>query len=215
MTAIFLMDLKHVPSEQQLAPFLLAEDWRFAQSFKNIALQKRYLYSRAVLRQQLAIYKACSIADLHIALDEHKKPYLADGPYFSISHSHFFSAITIADHPIGIDIEHTHQPIDPVLFDVCLSKEEKENWQSHSDFYVYWCAKEAVLKAHGTGLLYDPRQLTLNYDDKNILTTQIAEQHYYIQYSYLGHDFLVALAQPTPFTQSITHNWCSLRSFFL
>lgn len=214
MTNIFLIDLGHAPSESRLAPFLIAEDWHVAKSFKSPLLEKRYLYSRAVLRQQLALFSHRPLAELHIKHDAYNKPYLTDGPYFSISHSYPFCAIAIANHPIGIDIEYTSQPIDPVLFEVCLSEKEKANWECHSDFYMYWCAKEAVLKAYGTGLLYDPRQLSLSAYDNDLLVTQIANQRYYIKYRYVAQSLLVAVAQPTPFSLSIPHNWCALHSFF-
>lgn len=214
MIDVFVLNMLKAPSQQALAPFLQKQDWNRAQSYKNAYLQQRYLCSRAVLRQQLAFHMQCSPQSIVISLTAHQKPVVANGPYFSISHSYPFTSIALANHPIGVDIENTLGPIDPVLLDVCLSPAEKARWPEHNDFYTYWCAKEATLKAHGTGLLYDPRKITLARHDKNTFTTQVEDQDFYIHYEHIDGNYLLALAQPMPFSQVTLHSWCSLRSFF-
>ena len=80
-------------------------------------------------------------------------PLPADGWYWSVAHKPGYVAGVAGPGPLGIDIE----PVTPRnrrLFDKIATPEEwrlgqEEEWHL---FYRFWTAKEAVLKAVGSGL---------------------------------------------------------------
>lgn len=110
--------------------------------------------------------------------DEHDVPLPNTGFFWSVSHKRRFAAGVVADAPVGIDIEHVvERP--RRLHDALALKSEwdimpDESWES---FFKLWTAKEAVLKANGTGIadllrcqltsLDDSRRMTLFYKDRS------------------------------------------------
>jgi len=80
-------------------------------------------------------------------------PLPENGRYWSLSHKPAYVAGVTANQPVGIDLEYI-RPVKPALFKKVADDRE---WQladatSETIFYRYWTAKEAVLKANGTGL---------------------------------------------------------------
>lgn len=127
--------------------------------------------------------------------------------HFNWSHSGDLIAVTFGEHQVGIDVEqYTPRP----LFDfksLCTAKEL--SWiadQTRSNtldekmaFLMIWSAKEAVLKAIGTGLSTDPRLVEINYDNnERFWTSEISDQNLY--------GFSTKL---TEHTQSYALSWCS------
>lgn len=90
-----------------------------------------------------------------ISYNEAGRPMLPSGIDFNISHSKQVAICAISSHPIGIDLEFEKE-IALNDFQDYLSKEEWDNMQHsttpHTEFYRLWTAKEAILKARGTGL---------------------------------------------------------------
>jgi len=98
------------------------------------------------------------------------KPYLAEPKgdlQFNLSHSDAYGLIAVAaGRPVGVDIE-TERPMSDLL-EVAgqfATPREAEALRSRSGselsgvFYELWTRKEALLKAAGTGLLIDPREV--------------------------------------------------------
>jgi 4'-phosphopantetheinyl transferase len=79
------------------------------------------------------------------------KPYLANGPYFSISHCKAGIAVAVDDQPIGIDIESIRHA-DHELITRTMNADEQQHIHSDRDFTRFWTRKEAVVKAQGTGI---------------------------------------------------------------
>ncbi len=123
-------------------------------------------------------------ADIEIAVDENGNP-LPDGswvvdvkdiPVVSISHTEGLSVALAGFHPdyqrIGIDIEQVRQRkpgFNRIVFDVeeqsildSLDESIKEEWQTR-----LWCAKEAVAKALGRGLIEGPQSLSVRELDSD------------------------------------------------
>lgn len=87
------------------------------------------------------------------------KPYLKDGPYFSISHCKTAVAVAIDEkYEIGIDIESIRH-VDKALIERTMNMEEQAQIAAASDsnraFTDLWTQKEAILKARGTGIVDD------------------------------------------------------------
>ena len=89
--------------------------------------------------------------------NEHGKPFIEGGPYFSISHCKNGIAVAVNDEPIGIDIEHIRKA-DESLIERTMSQEECQRLMAKSqelrdrDFTRLWTQKEAVVKWQGTGI---------------------------------------------------------------
>ena len=99
-------------------------------------------------------------------------PIPLKGYHWSVSHKRRWAAAVIADHPVGIDIEHIHpRRID--LFDAVGDDEEwallgNRSWHS---FFRLFTAKEATLKANGVGIGYlSACRLAEVTDDRHVIT---------------------------------------------
>ncbi len=81
-------------------------------------------------------------------------PLPQDGWYWSITHKRLWAAAVIADRPVGIDIEHVAPRRNEAIMDAAASPEEWDMLRGRSwpTFFRLWTAKEAVLKANGTGV---------------------------------------------------------------
>ena len=65
---------------------------------------KSELHQRGFLSVRKLLQEA-KLSDFDLFYSQDGKPYLKNGKYISISHSHQFSAIIISDKPVGIDLE--------------------------------------------------------------------------------------------------------------
>lgn len=69
------------------------------------------------------------------------RPEIADGPFFSISHSERLVACALEPkHPIGLDVEARREGVSARL---------RQAIASTGDFFDAWCAREATVKASG------------------------------------------------------------------
>lgn len=80
-------------------------------------------------------------------------PLPQDGFHWSVSHKRHFVAAVVSDKPVGIDVEHV-QPRRSTLSGALARSVEwvtmgDRSWPS---FFRLWTAKEAALKAVGTGI---------------------------------------------------------------
>lgn len=109
---------------------------------------------------------------LRLAYNAYGKPMLPDCPItFNWSHSGSLVALAVGTNPCGVDIELHHcRP----LFDiesVCTPREldwlatltEQGEYDKKQAFLILWSAKEAALKALGTGLSVDPRHVEIAF----------------------------------------------------
>ena len=122
--------------------------------------------------------------DLEWKYNEHGKPYLANGPYFSISHCKEGIAVAIDDAPIGIDIEAIRHANED-LIERTMNEEEKRliaNSQqpiADREFTRLWTQKEAIVKAEGTGI-YSFEQLQKTLVESLKLKVESVEKEKYI-----------------------------------
>lgn len=109
--------------------------------------------------------------------DDSEAPLPNAGFYWSVSHKRRWATAVIAQHPVGIDIEHV-APRPRKLHDALA---ESKEWAMIGDrswpaFFRLWTAKEAVLKATGVGIagllrcrlieVGDERHMRLEYEGK-------------------------------------------------
>ena len=112
----------------------------------------RHLSARA--RQALALSAARSGVVLpRLPKDERGAPLPVNGVYWSLSHKSDYVAGVVGPDPVGIDLEEIRTFSEGVRRKIAdeaewaLSKEDPQR-----RFFRFWTAKEAVLKAAGTGL---------------------------------------------------------------
>ena len=114
-----------------------------------------------ILREQY------QISQPELILGPHGKPYLENGPHFSISHSHGMVALAIGDRNMGLDMEvirRFHQQVPQRI----MSRREYE-WfcrrgELKRDFFTLWTLKESYYKYLGTGLRGFPNDTEFYYD---------------------------------------------------
>lgn len=154
--------LLSVAEQQQLQRLVRADD--------RIAWQRH----RAMLRTVLGHLTGCAPTRLDIAVEQHGKPWLPGWPQlrFNLSHSGANAVlVTGAAERIGVDIEAT---ADPARFRRLAQRYfplEAAQLDAGDDtgacplrFVRVWTAKEAYLKALGTGLLKRLNSFELELD---------------------------------------------------
>ena len=125
--------------------------------------------------------------------NEHGKPYIVDGPYFSLSHCKEAIAVTISDKPIGIDVESIRPAKEELIARVMSEGERRElselsGEQKDRMFTRLWTRKEAIVKAQGTGILsFEQLQGILSREtvDINVQTFEKEKYIYSIAYGKL------------------------------
>lgn len=208
MVELYVLDRRHLPDLAQLRRVVSQAEWTHAQRFHTVFLQTRYVASRAFLRQQIAQRLHIEPLAVQITMGAYQKPLLAHAPWqFSLSHSRHYTVLALAPHAVGIDIEHTDVPFAPHLSELLLHPHERHILDDSAELYRHWCCKEAILKAYGTGLHTDPRQILLKQSQATLF-----DQTYYLHTELLKPNLLCALAQPQPFTRIKRHDGCAIQS---
>ena len=163
-------------SEQEVArllPLVSAQRREQAMRYTHLFGQYCCLKSYEMLQQLLT----CSAAscrrsrplNVHptptFLYNEHGSPFLADGPYFSISHCKQGIAVVVSDSPVGIDIEGIRQ-VDEGLVRKTMNIEEQAQIQASAapdrEFIRLWTRKEAYVKLQGTGIISDMHAILVN-----------------------------------------------------
>lgn len=167
--ALWRIDLGVAPAPAGLAS-LDAQEHARAARFVFEPDRRRYqaahVAMRALLAQATALGEPSMLRFVHNAFG---KPSLADAPdcHFSLSHSGDAALLAIdAAGPVGVDIE-VDRAMDDIdaLARAHFTDDERELLRRTpagdraSAFLRTWTRKEACLKAIGTGLSTDPRQL--------------------------------------------------------
>lgn len=122
--------------------------------------------------------------DLEWKYNEHGKPYLEGGPYFSISHCKAGIAVAIDDAPIGIDIETIrHANVD--LVERTMNEKERLGIRELGmrEFTRLWTQKEAIVKAEGTGI-YSFEQLQTILDNGHWTLDTFEKDNYIYSIAY-------------------------------
>lgn len=109
--------------------------------------------------------------------NEHGKPYIEGGLYFSISHCKEGIAVAIYDQPIGIDIEAIRHA-DEELIERVMSPEERVGMDDRK-FTRLWTQKEAIVKAQGTGIVSFKQLQSIIENRKSKIETFETEKYIY------------------------------------
>ena len=110
-----------------------------------------------------------------ILVTERGKPYFANGPEFSISHTKRRVFCVFSQKPVGIDAEELDRDIDLRLADKILSAGERAQYEKAGDKRLallrFWVLKEAAAKCSGEGLRGYPNRTDFSLDDPRVFVT--------------------------------------------
>ncbi len=152
------------PEVDRLASVLSADELTRANRFRFARHRRRFIVARGVLRQLLGNYLNIEPKDLQFDYGDRGKPLLKleqiDHLQFNLSHSHEYALYGFTyHHLIGVDLEYLREM--PDLLKIArrfFSPQEYKLLVEASDearleqFFRLWTAKEAYLKAIGTGI---------------------------------------------------------------
>jgi 4'-phosphopantetheinyl transferase len=160
----------HEPAElapavsRQLADLLAADEKARWQRFSRLEDRQRFLLTRGLLRNVLALYTGISPAGLQFSVSTYGKPQLsgADGQtvHFNLSHTRGMAVLAVSrDAPVGVDTEWLdREPRMAALAARYFSVNEQAELEALPEaemqqrFFAIWTCKEAFLKAIGLGL---------------------------------------------------------------
>ncbi|HLR77100.1 MAG TPA: 4'-phosphopantetheinyl transferase superfamily protein [Balneolaceae bacterium] len=132
--------------EMLLQGLVLTENCR-----NRLKAMKSDWHKRGFLSVRQLLAKAGYSAS-QLRYDDNGKPYLRDGNYISITHSHQYAAIVISERPVGIDVEKQRDKILRIARKFTPLKEYKTVANDAAlirKLTFVWSAKEAVYKAMG------------------------------------------------------------------
>lgn len=145
-----------------------------AKQFLHPKPRREFLLTRGALKQILALKLGKSPTTLDFQQNASGKPFL-DGInlHFNVSHSHGISLIGFRqDGPLGVDVE----PLKDLTSRESLARRwfhpaevvqlESNGWDIQT-FFSIWTAKEAVVKALGTGLGFGMDEVWIHLDPKS------------------------------------------------
>lgn len=160
-----------IPSPDDIALTLTEEEHRRAESFRFAADRIRWSGFRTQLRLVLGTAIGTAPLDVPIVLTPLGKPVLAppfDRIHFSLSHCEDLALVAVcADGPVGVDVEPTAR---------CAELSGCEQTFCHPQetaslpldgaarclrLMQIWTAKEALLKALGTGFTHPPESIRM------------------------------------------------------
>ena len=163
-----------------------------AVSFQNRELHgpPRLERQRQAAREALARSCAASgVASGPFEKDERDVPLPFHGIYWSLSHKSRYVAAVVSSRPVGIDIEEI-LPRKEALYRYIAEETEwalvgSRDW---GNFFRYWTAKEAVLKATGAGLKDLKKTRIHAVPDTDHLLVDYEGHHWHVQhYRFTGH----------------------------
>ncbi|WP_300691680.1 4'-phosphopantetheinyl transferase superfamily protein [Chryseobacterium sp.] len=173
---------------------LFSEDFR-----KDIMKYRRWqdaqlsLLGRVLLQYGLQTYY--NISQVETGILPNKKPYLKNSDlHFNISHSKDIVTCIIAEFPIGIDIEFTNPEINYMDFKFQMTEAEFQEIYETEDkvkgFFTYWTRKEAVIKAHGSGMMLPLESFEIVNDECVIDGEKFFTREIFIHESY--HSYIAS-----------------------
>lgn len=154
---IFLSTIEHFANTNPaLSDERRAEEYARA---KSSVRRREILAGAGLLRHALAESSfAVPEGPLPVRYTDEGKPYLADGPCYSISHSGELIACAIAEEPVGLDIERVSRFTGTKVARKILNEAEMTAYRALPDHAAaryladVWTAKEAIAKLLGKGI---------------------------------------------------------------
>lgn len=202
---IYLVDTTWDPTGMETSWSLSAEEQLRASRFRSKRARRQYVVTRQVLRELLSERLGWAADEVPIIEDGLARPYIVDGPTFSVSHTEGRSLIAItASGNVGADIESLSRDMSSsVLMRALTTSERREIGRVPSasrrrTLFKVWTRKEALLKGVGSGLWIDPTTLKIGItpDEAYSGTSQVRlqERSWTVSDLNLGDEWVAAVA---------------------
>ena len=210
------------PHIEQLTALLSADEIFRANRFRFPQHRRKFIVARGILRQLLGNYLAIAPARVDLIYETRGKPLLAANDsalQFNISHSQEYALFGFTrQHSIGVDLEYQRSMPD------CLKIARRffsanefnllQNAAQHERtklFFQLWTAKEAYLKAIGTGLSGSLASVEIAFDLHQKPYIKLEPQNNNLAWSL----YLCTPAQSYLGAICVNTNLAELTSFFL
>lgn len=168
-----LLDIRQQqPQIDSLLEHLSGDERAQSLRYRQTHDQLRFVYGRWALRFWLGQILGQAPGDVLLSPGPYGKPMLPDKglPHFNLSHAGDYVLLGLHDTcTVGVDIEQTKMPAPLEVMRGIFSLEEQRYCQHGQDgdkFYALWTAKEAILKAWGTG--FTEQAPTIAVIDENL-----------------------------------------------
>lgn len=146
-----------------------------ARGFHCAHARKTYVETRGALRIILSGYLGMAARDVNIRSTPFGKPFLPEQAGildFNVTHSGDMALIAVARGAVGIDLERVDPDFEwsDAAGVACGASERTHLMTSpfalpRQAFYAHWTAKEAYLKARGTGMAVPPDAVVVRWND--------------------------------------------------
>ena len=162
---------------ERLAAFLSTDEIARTNKFHFLEHKRRFIVARGILRQLLGNYLQISPNKIEFEYSDRGKPRLAasmgdNSLQFNVSHSLNYALYGFTDnHLIGVDLEFLREIRDATKlakrfftyreFQLIANLKCEEQQKA---FFQLWTAKEAYLKAIGTGLSNSLTDIEITFD---------------------------------------------------
>ena len=164
---------------QRMIPLVSAQRREQAMKYRHVFGQFCCLKSWLMLYEDIEMSR---YRDVEWRYNEHGKPYLDGGPYFSISHCKEGIAVAIDDQPIGIDIEAIRHA-DEDLIKRTMNEEERVGMDDRK-FTRIWTQKEAIVKMEGTGIQSFEQLQGIRNQESGFRIQTIEKEKYIVSIAY-------------------------------
>ena len=154
---------------------LSREERRRAAAFQFEVHRRRYMRGRAWLRKKLGEWLSQRPEKIQLDTEKLGKPFLpGEDLAFNVSHSAEIACYAFSRNckAVGVDIELLDRKADiESLRSQCLTVRESKLFDEVAPaeqaelFFRIWTAKEARMKLSGEGLLLDPLDIELEFED--------------------------------------------------
>lgn len=157
MTKLYVRNISHLYEGEwmRFLPLLSRERREWAKRLRKDHDSARCVGAWLLLREALA-REGMDAEALELEKGPFGKPFFPGGPEFSISHAGPFAALALSDQAVGVDIEAARCTLDIAKY--CFAEDEITAALAltgdRQRLYLQrlWVAKEAYVKALGTGL---------------------------------------------------------------
>lgn len=160
--------------------YLSEDEKQRAARFADESLRRRFTRSRVHLRRVLGEELGVAPGSLQFERGPFGKPYLAGSRcHFNLSHADGWLVLAVSwDAPVGVDAERVREGMDlESLAPTVFSSEELVQWSQSDErvetFFRSWTAKEALLKAHGTGLAVEPSSAEIRWESGGVMRARV------------------------------------------
>jgi 4'-phosphopantetheinyl transferase len=154
---------------------LSAEEKKTAQRKITEHLRKKYILSRGVLKENIAMLTEQAPIDVVVKEGVWGKPLVKtkNKLEFNVAQSDDKLVMAFAlNNVVGIDVEKIKAPVNPNVAKNFMSQSEYDTFMNLNEiertayFYKIWTLKESLVKAYGSGLQKSLSVFTLKQDDK-------------------------------------------------